>query len=170
MSVTCPLAWLLLPHPRRNQAPQPHGFLSRSWSGGGGLSTVPRASPYLSFGNLEIPILQRHMEIHAKGSAGQCRLPAFLWSAGWIRQSLLLMTVWQQLLKGRYPEYLLSLGPGSEVPCLGSLQSLWGRFAIAIKSSQKPLTWTSDCRSKHPASGCHSAWGRHVLLAIQGPL
>lgn len=166
-----PALWLLLPHPRWNQAPQPHGFLSGSWSGGEELSTVPRASPYLNFGILKIPILQWHTENHAKGSAGQPRFPALLWSAGWIQQSLLLMSVpvWQQLPKGRSDtQSTCCLWGQAEVPCLGSLQSLWGRFTIAMKLSQKPLTWTSDCRSEHSASGCHSAWGRHALLATQG--
>lgn len=79
--------------------------------------------------------------------------------------------VGQQLPKGRFPEYLPGLGLGSGAPCLGSFQSLHGRLIIAMKSSQKPLTRTSDCRSKPSALGRHhSAWSRQVLTATRGPL
>lgn len=88
------LFMVLLPHPGWNQAPQSLGVPDRAglkW-----LSTAPTASPYLNFGSLEIPTLQWHTGSHIKGSAGQCRFPAFLWAAFWSvwQSSIWLTSAW----------------------------------------------------------------------------
>lgn len=72
------MAWLLS-HPRWNQSLQPHGFPGGGWSG----VAVYCSQSLTVSGSLEIPSLEWHTENHAKASAGQCRLPAFLWSVFW---------------------------------------------------------------------------------------